>query len=70
MGFKVFRTSISWTRIFPTGDELEPNEEGLAFYDRLFDELHKYGIEPLITISHYEIPWNFVENTVHGAAAI
>ena len=60
MGFKVFRTSISWTRIFPTGDELEPNEEGLAFYDRLFDELHKYGIEPLITISHYEIPWNFV----------
>ena len=61
MGFKVFRTSISWTRIFPTGDELEPNEEGLAFYDRLFDELHKYGIEPLITISHYEIPWNFVE---------
>ena len=61
MGCKVFRTSISWTRIFPTGDELEPNEEGLAFYDRLFDELHKYGIEPLITISHYEIPWNFVE---------
>lgn len=61
MGFKVFRTSISWTRIFPTGDELEPNEEGLAFYDRLFDELHKYGIEPLITIAHYEIPWNFVE---------
>ncbi len=60
MGFKVFRTSISWTRIFPTGDELEPNEEGLAFYDRLFDELHKYGIEPLITISHYEMPWNFV----------
>ena len=65
MGFKVFRTSISWTRIFPTGDELKPNEEGLAFYDRLFDELHKYGIEPLITISHYEIPWNFV--TKYGA---
>ncbi len=61
MGFKVFRTSIAWTRIFPTGDEENPNEEGLAFYDRLFDELHKYGIEPLITISHYEIPWNFVE---------
>ncbi len=60
MGFKVFRTSISWTRIFPTGDELVPNEEGLAYYDRLFDELHKYGIEPLITISHYEMPWNFV----------
>lgn len=61
MGFKMFRTSIAWTRIFPTGDEENPNEEGLAFYDRLFDELHKYGIEPLITISHYEIPWNFVE---------
>lgn len=60
MGFKVFRTSISWTRIFPTGDEMTPNEEGLAYYDGLFDELHKYGIEPLITISHYEIPWNFV----------
>lgn len=61
MGFKVFRTSIHWTRIFPTGDELEPNEEGLAFYDRLFDELKKCGIEPLITISHYEIPFHLVE---------
>lgn len=61
MGFKVFRTSIQWTRIFPTGEELEPNEAGLAFYDRLFDELRRYGIEPLITISHYEMPWNLVE---------
>ena len=61
MGFKVFRTSIHWTRIFPTGDETEPNEEGLAFYDRMFDELRRYGIEPLITISHYEIPIDLVE---------
>ncbi|MFP3339581.1 family 1 glycosylhydrolase, partial [Micrococcus sp. SIMBA_131] len=56
MGFKVFRTSIAWTRIFPNGDELEPNEEGLAFYDRVFDELIKHGIEPVVTISHYEMP--------------
>ena len=56
MGFKVFRTSIAWSRIYPNGDDAEPNEEGLAFYDRLFDECHKYGIEPLVTISHYETP--------------
>ncbi|AOZ91156.1 glycoside hydrolase family 1 protein [Paenibacillus crassostreae] len=56
MGFKVFRTSIAWSRIFPNGDELEPNEQGLQFYDDLFDECHKYGIEPLVTISHYETP--------------
>ncbi|RJF44803.1 glycoside hydrolase family 1 protein [Actinomyces sp. 2119] len=56
MGFKVFRFSVAWSRIFPSGDETEPNEEGLAFYDRVLDELEKYGIEPLITISHYETP--------------
>lgn len=56
MGFKVFRTSIAWSRIFPNGDEQEPNEAGLAFYDALFDECHKYGIEPLVTLSHYETP--------------
>ncbi len=56
MGFKVFRTSIAWSRIFPKGDELEPNEQGLQFYDNLFDECRKYGIEPLVTISHYETP--------------
>ncbi|WP_061911051.1 glycoside hydrolase family 1 protein [Streptococcus cristatus] len=56
MGFKVFRTSIAWSRIFPNGDELEPNEEGLQFYDNVFDELAKYGIEPLVTLSHYETP--------------
>lgn len=56
MGFNVFRLSIAWTRIFPTGEESEPNEAGLAFYDKVFDELRKYNIEPLVTISHYEMP--------------
>lgn len=56
MGFKVFRTSIAWSRIYPQGDELIPNEQGLQFYDDLFDECHKYGIEPLVTLSHYETP--------------
>ena len=56
MGFKVFRTSIAWSRIYPLGDENEPNEQGLAFYDKLFAACHKYGMEPLVTISHYETP--------------
>ncbi|WP_312123040.1 glycoside hydrolase family 1 protein [Kosakonia cowanii] len=56
MGFKCFRTSIAWSRIFPRGDEATPNEAGLQFYDNLFDELLKYGIEPVITLSHYETP--------------
>lgn len=60
MGFKAFRTSIAWTRIFPNGDEAEPNEEGLKFYDDLFDELLKYDIEPVITLSHFEMPYNLV----------
>lgn len=56
MGFKIFRTSIAWSRIFPNGDETTPNEKGLEFYDRVFDECLKYGIEPMVTISHYETP--------------
>ena len=56
MGFKVYRFSISWSRVFPNGDEETPNEEGLKFYDNVIDELRKYNIEPLITISHYENP--------------
>ena len=56
MGFKVFRMSIAWSRIFPHGDEETPNEEGLKFYDNVFDECKKYGIEPLVTILHYETP--------------
>ena len=58
MGFKVFRTSIAWSRIYPNGDDAQPNEAGLKFYDDLFDELGKYGIQPLVTISHYETPLN------------
>lgn len=56
MGFKVLRTSIAWSRIFPNGDDETPNEKGLAFYDSLFDECLKYGIQPLVTLSHYEPP--------------
>ena len=56
MGFKVFRTSIAWSRIYPNGDDEVPNEKGLLFYDALFNECHKYGMEPLVTISHYETP--------------
>ncbi|GAA1466075.1 glycoside hydrolase family 1 protein [Microbacterium thalassium] len=61
MGFGVYRFSIAWSRIFPNGDDTEPNEEGLAFYDRVLDELEKHGIEPLVTISHYETPLNLAE---------
>ncbi len=60
MGFKCFRTSIAWTRIFPNGDELEPNEAGLKFYDDLFDEMHKNGMEPVVTLSHFEMPYHLV----------
>ena len=62
MGFKTFRLSIAWSRIFPNGDDKEPNEKGLQFYDNVFDELAKYGIEPLVTISHYETPLALAKN--------
>ncbi len=58
MGFNAFRLSINWTRIFPNGDDAQPNEEGLAFYDRVFDECKKYGIEPVVTINHFDLPMN------------
>ena len=61
MGFSCLRVSIAWTRIFPTGDEQEPNEAGLAFYDKLFDELAAHNITPLVTLSHYEMPWGLVK---------
>ncbi len=61
MGFKCFRTSIAWSRIFPNGDEEIPNEEGLRFYDRLFDELHARKIEPVVTLSHFELPYGLVK---------
>lgn len=57
MGFSCLRVSIAWSRIFPQGDEDAPNEAGLAFYDRLFDEMAKHGIQPLVTLSHYEMPY-------------
>lgn len=56
MGFKTLRFSIAWSRIFPKGDEETPNELGLKFYDNVIDECLKYGIEPLVTLSHYETP--------------
>lgn len=56
MGFKIYRFSIAWTRIFPNGDDVTPNEAGLQFYDRIINECLKHHIEPLITISHYESP--------------
>lgn len=62
LGLKTFRTSIDWARIFPNGDDAEPNEAGLAFYDRLFDEIRANGMEPLVTISHYEMPINLTLN--------
>ena len=60
LGLKCFRTSIAWTRIFPNGDDAEPNEAGLQFYDDLFDECLKYNIEPVITLSHFEMPYHLV----------
>ncbi|GLC30267.1 6-phospho-beta-glucosidase [Clostridium omnivorum] len=61
MGFKTFRLSLSWARIFPNGDDETPNEEGLKFYDRVFDECHRYGIEPLVTITHFDVPMHLVK---------
>ena len=61
MGFKCFRTSIAWSRIFPDGDEDIPNEEGLRFYDDLFRELHAHGMEPVVTLSHFEMPFHLVK---------
>ncbi|MEC2057700.1 6-phospho-beta-glucosidase [Peribacillus psychrosaccharolyticus] len=62
MGFKALRLSISWARIFPNGDDAEPNEAGLQFYDDVFDELLKHGIEPVVTIAHFDVPVNLVKN--------
>ncbi|MGN0292988.1 MAG: 6-phospho-beta-glucosidase [Lachnospiraceae bacterium] len=61
MGFKCFRTSISWSRIFPNGDETEPNEAGLQFYDDMFDCLLEHNIEPVITLSHFEMPYHLAK---------
>lgn len=61
MGFKIYRFSIAWTRIFPEGDDVLPNENGLKFYDQIIDECLKYGIEPMITISHYDFPYGLTK---------
>ncbi|KKD54860.1 MULTISPECIES: 6-phospho-beta-glucosidase [Paenibacillus] len=61
MGFKCFRLSIAWTRIYPNGDDTLPNEEGLKFYDDVFDECLKYNIEPLVTITHFDVPMHLVK---------
>ena len=61
MGFKCFRLSIAWSRIFPSGDDENPNEKGLEFYDNVFDECKKYGIEPLVTITHFDCPMHLIE---------
>ncbi len=60
MGFKVFRTSIAWSRLYPNGDELSPNEEGIAFYRAVFEECRRYGIEPLVTLCHFDVPMHLV----------
>lgn len=61
MGFKVLRLSVAWSRIFPNGDEEEPNPEGIEFYLKVFRECRRYGIEPLVTLSHYEMPYGLCE---------
>ena len=61
MGFKTFRMSIAWTRIFPNGDEIQPNEAGLQFYEDVFNELKKYNIEPLVTITHFDCPIHLIK---------
>lgn len=62
MGFKSFRMSIAWARIFPNGDDAQPNEAGLQFYDDVFDELLKHNIEPVVTICHFDVPVSLVKN--------
>ena len=61
-GIKAFRFSISWARIFPNGDDLEPNQAGLDYYLNVVKELKKYNIQPIMTLSHYEMPLNLVLN--------
>ena len=61
MGFKTYRMSIAWTRIFPNGDEDKPNEQGLKFYENVFKECKKYGIEPLVTITHFDCPIHLIK---------
>jgi 6-phospho-beta-glucosidase len=61
MGFGIYRFTISWSRIFPNGNDAEPNEEGLQFYERVLDELEKYNIKPVVTLYAYDLPLALVE---------
>lgn len=61
MGFKMFRISIHWSRIFPNGYDQQPNEAGLQYYQAVFEEMHKHGIEPMVTLCHYETPLGLTE---------
>lgn len=61
MGFKAYRMSIAWSRIFPTGEDVEPNEEGLQFYENIFKECRKYGIEPIVTLCHFDCPIHLIK---------
>ena len=63
MGFKCYRMSIAWTRIYPNGDDEQPNEDGLKFMIK-FSRVKKYNIEPIVTLSHYEMPLNLVKNMI------
>ncbi len=69
MGFSVFRTSIAWSRLFPRGDEQQPNPQGIAFYRSLFEECKKHGIEPLVTLCHFDVPMHLVMEYGSGATA-
>lgn len=62
MGFTCFRMSISWARIFPTGEDEKPNQKGLDFYEKVFLECRKYKIEPVVTLSHFDMPWGITKN--------
>ena len=62
MGFKCYRMSINWSRIFPMGDEAEPNQAGIEFYRRVFEACREQGIEPMVTLSHYELPYGLSKN--------
>src|SRR5699024_5151472 len=70
MGFKCYRLSISWTRILPNGDDDTPNAAGVAFYRSLFEECHKYGIEPLVTICHFDAPIALIKKYEIGSAHV
>ncbi|MFO6426344.1 family 1 glycosylhydrolase [Escherichia coli] len=69
MGFKVFRTSIAWSCLFPQGDEITPNQQGIAFYCSVFEECKKYGIDLLSTLCHFDVPMYLLLNTAPGVTA-